>query len=53
VLNGVARVYLGAHSPLDVVGGAAAGIAVAAALVLLLGVDSGAPLPRARPAARQ
>jgi membrane-associated phospholipid phosphatase len=39
VLNSVARVYLGAHAPLDVVGGAAAGVAVAAVLNLLLGVD--------------
>jgi undecaprenyl-diphosphatase len=39
VLNSVARVYLGAHSPLDVVGGAAAGAAIAAVLNLVLGVD--------------
>ena len=38
VLNGTARVYLGAHSPLDVVGGAAAGVAVGALLCLVLGV---------------
>lgn len=38
VLNSVARVYLGAHAPLDVVGGAAAGIALAGALNLVLGV---------------
>ncbi|MFL6183966.1 MAG: phosphatase PAP2 family protein, partial [Actinomycetes bacterium] len=31
-LNGVALVYLGAHNPLDVVGGAAVGLAIAAAL---------------------
>lgn len=35
-LNSVARVYLGAHNPLDVVGGAAAGIAIAAVLHLAL-----------------
>jgi membrane-associated phospholipid phosphatase len=36
VLNSVARVYLGAHNPLDVVGGAAAGIAVAALVHLAI-----------------
>ena len=30
--------YLGAHNPLDVVGGAAVGLAIAAALGLLLDV---------------
>jgi membrane-associated phospholipid phosphatase len=43
VLNAVARVYLGAHAPLDVVGGAAAGVAIGALLNLLVGV------PEARP----
>lgn len=38
VLNSAARVYLGAHAPLDVVGGAAAGVAVGALLTLLVGV---------------
>jgi membrane-associated phospholipid phosphatase len=41
----VARVYLGAHNPLDVVCGAALGVAIGAALNLLLGVpgnDTGA-----------
>jgi membrane-associated phospholipid phosphatase len=37
-LNAVARVYLGAHNPLDVGGGAAVGLAIAAALDLVLEV---------------
>jgi membrane-associated phospholipid phosphatase len=38
VLNSLARVYLGGHAPLDVVGGAATGAAIAAVLDLVLGV---------------
>lgn len=38
VLNCVARVYLGAHNPLDVVAGAAVGTLIAAALNLVFGV---------------
>ncbi len=38
VLNSFARVYLGAHNPLDVVAGAALGIAIAAGLNLAVGV---------------
>jgi undecaprenyl-diphosphatase len=38
ILNAVARVYLGAHNPLDVLGGAAVGLAIAAALDLVLDV---------------
>jgi membrane-associated phospholipid phosphatase len=40
VLNGLARVYLGAHAPLDVLAGAAAGVALGAVLNLLLGVPA-------------
>jgi membrane-associated phospholipid phosphatase len=38
VANSLARVYLGAHNPLDVVAGAAVGIAIAAGLNLVTGV---------------
>jgi undecaprenyl-diphosphatase len=36
--NGLARVFLGAHNPLDVVGGAAIGLAIAAVLDIVLDV---------------
>jgi membrane-associated phospholipid phosphatase len=40
LLNSVARVFLGAHAPLDVVGGAAVGAAIGAALNLVVGVPA-------------
>jgi membrane-associated phospholipid phosphatase len=43
VLNSVARVYLGGHAPLDVIGGAAAGIAIGALLNLVVGVPAETP----------
>jgi undecaprenyl-diphosphatase len=45
VLNGVARVYLGAHNPLDIVGGAGAGLVLGGLLTLALGVPDRAPRP--------
>ncbi|MGK8507662.1 phosphatase PAP2 family protein [Nocardia asiatica] len=47
ILAATARVYLGAHTPLDVVGGAAAGIAVGALLNLIVRVQG-----QGRPTAR-
>jgi membrane-associated phospholipid phosphatase/tRNA A-37 threonylcarbamoyl transferase component Bud32 len=44
-LVGVARVYVGAHLPLDVVGGIALGWAVGAAVHLLLGTPTKRPTP--------
>ena len=36
ILNAVARVYLGAHNPLDVIGGGAVGVAVGTLLVMVV-----------------
>lgn len=46
VLNSLARVYLGAHNPLDVVAGAALGLTIAAGLNLGIGVPRGNIEPR-------
>ncbi len=40
ILNGVARIYLGAHNPLDIVGGAGLGVALAGGLNLFVGVPT-------------
>jgi undecaprenyl-diphosphatase len=45
-LNAIARVYLGAHNPLDVIGGAGVGLALGAALLMVVGAPV-APAKRA------
>jgi membrane-associated phospholipid phosphatase len=45
------RIYVGAHLPLDMVGGAALGVAVGALVRLLLGVPAGPPDPAGEAAA--
>jgi membrane-associated phospholipid phosphatase len=42
-LNGLARVYLGAHNPLDVVCGAGLGLVLGAVLTWILGISAGKP----------
>ena len=46
---GWARIYVGAHLPLDVVGGASLGLAVGAAMRLTFGRPGPCPTPRRRP----
>jgi membrane-associated phospholipid phosphatase len=48
----LARVYLGAHNPLDVVAGAGVGLLLGALLTLLVGVPAAKPASRAGSAAR-
>lgn len=42
-VNSMARVYLGAHNPLDVVGGGAIGLAVAMAMTMVVGAPRNQP----------
>jgi undecaprenyl-diphosphatase len=41
VMNGIARIYLGAHNPLDIIGGGAVGVALAGLINLTVGVPDG------------
>jgi membrane-associated phospholipid phosphatase len=49
VIVSFGRVYVGAHLPLDVVGGAALGVAVASAMNLILGVPVRPPIREPAP----
>ena len=46
VLNSVARVYLGAHNPLDVVGGGAIGVALGVLISMAVGVPARRSAPQ-------
>jgi len=49
VLNSVARVYLGAHNPLDVVGGGAIGVALGVLISMAVGVPARRSAPQSEP----
>ena len=49
MLVAITRVYVGAHNPLDVVCGAALGLAIAGLLNLVAGTPSTQPQPQPQP----